>query len=105
MTAGQLTGTSIHLALAGTVAIGPAYLSGLIAAGPGEHQFTYETPNGSRKGTGQQQIIRERLALGMVGDRLFGALTLNNEAPSYILKYMTLEMSRFEIGAMLGVKF
>ncbi len=102
---GELTGTSVQAALSGTIKLSMVYLSALFGFGPGEHQFTYETDTSKRSGRGSQTIIRQKLMAGLTGDRLFLAATLSNESPDYALKYMTLESSRLEVGAVAGVKF
>lgn len=102
---GDLSGTNGQFVISGVLAFSGFYTSALIALGPGNHHFKYETNTETREGEGFKTKINQKLSLGYSGTRFFTVLAMSEEAPDYELKFMTIGASRLETNLFVGFKF
>lgn len=102
---GSLMGSGIQAALAGTLALGHTFFSVMFAAGAGKHEFEYDAVEQTRTGTGTATKITTRISTGYSGKSMFAAIEATEESPDYELRHMTINTTRFEASALVGMKF
>lgn len=102
---GNLKGNGVHLAIGAVLAPGDFFLSALISAGPGKQTFKYKAGNSERSGNGSSSDTNIKVSGGYSGKRFFLTGEYRREAPSFILKHMTLTATRVETQLVAGYKW
>lgn len=101
----DLTSRNLQACIGFTLAVGGAYLSGLVAAGPGQQQFAYQVGEERKSGRGAATKLRVQALTGYAGKRFFAAAGGQLESPQYILKHMTLGAGSEEWLLISGIKW
>ncbi|WP_159455158.1 DUF4421 family protein [Pseudobacteriovorax antillogorgiicola] len=104
-TNGTLTGYNLQLALGGTLAWQGLFLTALYASGEGQHEFTYTVGPDERDGDGDLNKLTERFAAGYSGKFWYLVFSLEQESPTYALRFMSLTPSRRDMSLVFGIKW